>query len=239
MHCVSFVCCVGLHTRGPHGAYHTSCILDLHSEQHNMFIFMFIMFSMCISSLQRPVKMHAIVMAMLEAAMEAAVEGTPEEAQVSNMVTHIADTLWQEMPHEWIAFVSNVLQFNQSKKLLVGLPPAIKNEALLTVSSFFDNDSEAEKFLGRRAAYALHLFTQTCSGEEKLVNHEYGLVLFHLQAHQEALAKADRKLQTKEEWVLFWSALLQSVDEVLQQAPLEGLGRGTKALRAPKGPTCQ
>ena len=80
--------------------------------------------------------------------------------------------------------------------------------------------------MGRRAAYALHLFAQTCSGDERLVEHEYGLALFHLQAHQESLAKADMSLGTKEEWVLFWSAVLQSVDDVLQESPMQGLGEG-------------
>jgi hypothetical protein len=167
--------------------------------------------------------MHPIVMAMLEAAMESSVEGAPQEAQATKVATHIANTMWLEMPHEWLAFVASILDYNNGKRTLVGAPPAIKNEHLLTASSFFDNDAEAEKFLGRRAAYALHLFSQTCSGEEKLVKHEYGLVLFHLQAHQDILAKADRRLGTKAEWVLFWSTLLQSVDKVLQDAPVQGL----------------
>jgi len=175
----------------------------------------------------RPVKMHAIVMAMLEAAMESAIEEAPEEAQATQVATQLANTMWLEMPHEWLAFVASILDFNNGKRAFVGAPPAIKNEHLLTVDSFFDNDAEAEKFLGRRAAYALHLFAQTCSGEERLVKHEYGLVLFHLQAHQDSLAKADRTLGTKADWVLFWSTLLQSVDEVIQEAPLQGLADAT------------
>ena len=109
---------------------------------------------------------------------------------------------------------------------MIDAPPAFKNECLLTVRNFFCTDAGAEEFLGRRAAYALHLFAQTCSGDERLVEHEYGLALFHLQAHQESLAKADMSLGTKEEWVLFWSAVLQSVDDVLQESPMQGLGEG-------------
>ena len=168
--------------------------------------------------------MHAIVMAMLEDAMESAGSRDAQKAEASEMAAQVASTLWREMPHEWIAFVASILNFNMAKKALVGAPPVIKNESLLTVRNFFDTDAEAEKFLGRRAAYALHLFSQTCSGDERLVEHEYGLTLFHLQAHQDSLAKADMSLGTKEEWVLFWSALLQGVDDVLQESPMQGLG---------------
>ena len=170
--------------------------------------------------------MHAIVMAMLEDAMESAGSRDAQKAEASEMAAQVASTLWREMPHEWIAFVASILNFNMAKKALVGAPPVIKNESLLTVRNFFDTDAEAEKFLGRRAAYALHLFSQTCSGDERLVEHEYGLALFHLQAHQDSLAKADMSLGTKEEWVLFWSALLQGVDDVLQESPMQGLGGG-------------
>ena len=136
-------------------------------------MFTIIAMSSLFATSYRPAKTHAIVMAMLEAAMESAGGGDAGKAQASQMVTQVASTLWQEMPHEWIAFVSSILNFNMGKKALVGAPPAIKNECLLTVRNCFDTDAEAEKFLGRRAAYALHLFAQTCSGDERLVEHEY------------------------------------------------------------------
>jgi hypothetical protein len=166
--------------------------------------------------------MHPIVMSILEAAMDTAGDGE-QKATVIQLANQVANTMWQEMPHEWIAFVSSILKFNMGKKTLTGATPIVNNELLLTVMNYFDCDAEADKFLGRRAAYALHLFTQTCSGDERLVEHEYGLAPFHLQAHQESLAKADMRLGTKVEWVLFWSSLIQSVDDVLQDTPMQGL----------------
>ena len=55
--------------------------------------------------------MYAIVMAMLETAGG----GDAGKAQASQMVTQVASTLWQEMPHEWVAFVSSILNFNMNK----------------------------------------------------------------------------------------------------------------------------
>ena len=170
--------------------------------------------------------MHSIVMLLLESAMEcvAGDEGATlsDEEQLGRVIRNVAVAMWEHMPHEWLAFAANILEYLNGKKTLVGAAPVIKNEASLTFDSFFDSDTEAERFLARRALYALHIFAQVCSGDERVVKHEYGLVLYHLQGYQDRLIGADKGLSNTEEWISFWGAMLRSVDQALQDAPLQG-----------------
>ena len=169
-------------------------------------------------------------------------------AEVDEILTELAELMFEKLPKQWLHFVRMALQVldaaqsdEMARHALQQLSdlrgststPSCSQDAEkdndhglrhhlfhMLLWSHFGCESDARSFLTLRGKYVLRILAEACSGNDRLSNEDYSLTVFHMSGVcTDSVLMDEALIMEKPLWIRWWKKFFDALDTNIAQVP--------------------